>query len=114
MVMVPSLPQDVAQNFITKLVLKSFDFDDGGREIPELDHSVLGVLDRLSEDMKRQIFNTKSFDPKCNYEDLEFIGDPALSYTISCLIEERHRDLNRGWRNVSARADGSLGISTGT
>lgn len=97
----PSLPQDAAEQFISKLVLKNFVFDDGGREIPELDPIALDVLDRLSDDSKRRIFTARSHDPVYNYEDLEFIGDSALKYTISRLIEKQHRDLNRAWRHVS-------------
>ena len=101
MIIVPSLPQDVAETFVSKLVLKNFVFDEGGRQIPEFDPGVLDVLERLSSDSKRRIFTAKSCDNKCNYEDLEFLGDPALRLSISCLIEAKHQDLDRGWRNVS-------------
>ena len=101
MVTVPSLPDDVAETFISKLVLKNFVFDDGGRHIPDFGPGVLDVLERLSSDSKKQIFTAKSYDSKCNYEDLEFLGDPAIRLSVSCLIETKHRDLDRGWRNVS-------------
>lgn len=110
MITVPSLPTDAAQTFISKLVIKGFIFDDGGRDIPTIDSRALEVLERLSGDRKRQIFTHKSADRYSNYEDLEFIGDAALKYTVSQLIEREHHDLGRAWRNASDPRDISSSI----
>lgn len=100
-ILVPSLPHDVADRFISKMVLTNFEFDDGGREIPGLDTNALKVLNRLPQAIKTEMFTAKSFDSRSNYEDLEYIGDAALKHAVTHLIEKKHSDLDRGWKNVS-------------
>jgi dsRNA-specific ribonuclease len=101
---VPSLPDDVAQDFMKKRFPVAWRFDENGREIPTIGADALDILDALSADRRRQVFIAKSYDREFNYEELEFLGDAALKHSISRLIEQRYKDVTMAWRHVSLYA----------
>lgn len=76
-------------------------YDEGGTSIPDISPEAMHIVDQLSDDIRKEVFTAKSYDPNFNYEDLEFLGDPALRLLVSQMIQDVHRELATARKIVS-------------
>jgi dsRNA-specific ribonuclease len=98
-----SLDEQATQAFISKRIPSGWKFDESGRDIPQIDSTALDILERLSKPTRQRIFTAASFDIHDNYDDLEFLGDAALRFSVSHWIERKHPELSRGFRSVRSK-----------
>jgi len=75
----------------------------GSFVVPEIPMNAVEVLDQLTPSTRQRIFTHKSYnaDPDMNYEILEYVGDAAILFCTTILIEEQYAELLTAWRHVS-------------
>lgn len=57
-------------------------YDEAGTNIPDISSEAMQIFDQLSVETREKLLTARSHDEHSNYEDLEFLGDPAVHMLI--------------------------------